>query len=249
MGKHKQGKGRRPRTVRADALTPEQRAALSPNVVVLDPVAPAVPTAALSAPPAEPVRLTVRVTLDHTTPPVWRRLTLPGSLDLGTLHHVLQIAMGWEGEHLHQFGFVAAGSGDEVMFLTPDDVARGLRGIAESGVRVDQVLHVPGDALSYLYDFGDGWEHTVRLEEVRPLVGVAGGGVVCLEGARACPPEDIGGPYVYTEIARWVRGGRKQGEIEEVWDPDDLSDWLGDWDPDALDLDAVNRALARVRVE
>lgn len=259
MGKH--GKGRRPRTVRADALTPEQRAALSPNVTVLDAVATLAPGVSLPASPADPVSLTVRVDLDATEPPVWRRLTLPGSLDLGTLHGVLQSAMGWTNDHLHQFGVAGPRSGEPLLFLTPYDVQQGRAGLAETAVRLDQVLRKPGDTLSYLYDFGDGWEHTLRLEAVRPLeeptgaetdgpaeAGSAAYGVRCVGGERACPPEDIGGPYVYNDVARWVRHGHDPHDLAESgWEPADLLDWLGEWDPDAFDLDAANRALAWVR--
>jgi hypothetical protein len=47
--------------------------------------------------------LQLRISLRGVSPPVWRRLPIPEQVTIAQLHHVMQLAMGWSGEHLHQF--------------------------------------------------------------------------------------------------------------------------------------------------
>ncbi|MDO5511289.1 plasmid pRiA4b ORF-3 family protein [Corynebacterium sp.] len=185
----------------------------------------------VTAPPATPVGFRVRVDLEETHPPVWRRLLIPGQMRLHEVHLLLQIAMGWENSHLHKF---FQGSVFERRdFLTDFDRAEGEQGIFEHDVRLDQVLHDVGDKLRYEYDFGDGWTHTIKVEEVLAEEPAA---PRCIGGRRACPPEDCGGVQGYHEMAEWVRTG--DGGNEE------MEDWLDfEWHPDHFDPEEVNAAL------
>lgn len=158
----------------------------------------------------EAVTYLVRVVLDEVEPPVWRLIKVPSSTRLDVLHGVVQAAMGWAGGHLHGFS-----SGDEPAdpaaerYLTELDVEEGDEGVAEADVTLDEVLAEPADRLFYAYDFGDGWHHTLTLEVVEPCDDDPP--VRCLDGARACPPEDCGGPDGYAElleIARAAAAGR-----------------------------------------
>ncbi len=111
----------------------------------------------------------VRVNLDDVDPPVWRRLELASDTGLATLHEVLQAAMGWTDSHLHRFAVGApVFSRGALELLAPFDVSEGNPGTAEADVRLDEVMAEVGDRLHYAYDFGDGWEHTLRLEAVLP---------------------------------------------------------------------------------
>ncbi len=154
------------------------------------------PTIDLPDPPAAPVLLTVRVVLDETDPEVWRRLRIPGRLHLGQVHDALQQAMGWTESHLHRFH--DGPSYDDPYFITEFDLSEGDEGTLETDARLDQVLREPGDTLTYEYDFGDGWTHTLTLEgvdsapdpaadEVSATMGAdpAAYGLVCLAGERA----------------------------------------------------------------
>ena len=174
----------------------------------------------LPPPPSEPVLLTVRVSLEDTQPEVWRRLSVPGDLDLARVHDALQQAMGWTDSHLHRFSL-----GDPYVsprFLTAHDLDEGDEGTPlETDVRLDQVLREPGDELTYEYDFGDGWTHT-SLESVDPCPArhggsrrhvrrelggiphrVSGGGARLPSGGRRRRPGLRG-------VAAWVRGGEDQ---------------------------------------
>lgn len=143
------------------------------------------------------VTFRVRVDLTDTKPPLWRRLELASDMHLDELHDVLQVAFGWTDSHLHQFSAGAnQGDPDAEHYLTPFDVEEGDEGTLESEVRLDELLVDVGDRLFYAYDFGDGWQHTVRLEAVLPREEGASR-AVCTAGRRPGPPEDCGGVYGY----------------------------------------------------
>lgn len=181
----------------------------------------------------------VQLDLVGATPPVWRRLELPGDLPLDRLHVVIQAAMGWLDGHLHRF---RTGSDHRSpYFVTPFDVEEGEGG--EGGVRLDQVLTGEGDRLWYEYDFGDGWDHVLAVEAV---IDEPPAEVHCTAGRMACPPEDCGGIWDYTELAAWVRDGCDPSSVPPSFeDAGHARDWLPlDWHPDRFDVEEANTALA-----
>ena len=183
----------------------------------------------------------VRLDLVGAKPPVWRRLELPGDLTLDRLHKVIQAAMGWLDGHLHRFR--TGGDPRSPYFVTPFDVEEGEDGVLEDGVRLDQVLTGAGDRLWYQYDFGDDWDHALAVEAVldQPPTEAR-----CTGGRMACPPEDCGGIWGYTELAAWVRGGCDPSSVPPPFeDAGHARDWLPlDWHPDLFDVDEANTALA-----
>lgn len=76
--------------------------------------------------------------------------------------------MGWEDGHLHKFG-VGADRRTRAHFVTGFDLSEGDEGVAEEEVRLDQVVSAKGDRLFYDYDFGDGWEQVLVVEEVSTI--------------------------------------------------------------------------------
>jgi hypothetical protein len=186
------------------------------------------------APPRTASVYRIRIDLVGAKPPIWRRLELAGDLTLDVVHGVLQQVMGWWDGHLHAFRRV----GVYQHFLTQFDLEQGDEGLAEADVRLDQVLRKVGDRLEYEYDFGDGWQHRLTVEQVRPRVD-RDPPARCLTGRRACPPEDVGGIYRYNAIAAALSGASGAPEL----DPE-LREWLpGDFDPAGFDVDEVNAAL------
>ncbi len=147
------------------------------------------------------VRYRVRVDLSGATPPLWRRLELASGLFLDEVHEILQVAFGWTDSHLHQFGSGSRYHGPETeYYLCPYQVEEGEPGVPEEEVRLDEVLADPGDTLCYFYDFGDSWEHVIRLEAVAPWDDTAPA-AACLDGRRDGPPEDCGGLGGYELIS------------------------------------------------
>lgn len=199
---------------------------------------------------AEPVRLPeppgdvqvfrVRLDLDGADPPIWRGLDLRGDINLDRLHHVIQLAMGWQDCHLHRFTLEAA-EGTGPSLLTDADVSQGRKGLREADVRLDQTVTANGDRLLYEYDFGDGWTHLLLVEAVRP-VAADDRMAVCLQGSGACPPEDVGGVWFYNELAHVLRDGETSPAIDA-----ETLEWLpDDFDPDEFDLAHTDALLARL---
>lgn len=174
----------------------------------------------------------IRVSLLDVEPTVWRRLLVPKSVTLPRLHTTLQAVMGWSGSHLHQFkaGEVCFGEPSTDLDPGPIDHAR---------ITVSQLLPRTGTTCTYEYDFGDGWEHLVELEEEVPAASVTEPVPRCLAGARACPPEDCGGPPGYAELLAALRDPTRA-------DHEEYASWAPrPFDPDAFGIDLVNRRLAR----
>jgi hypothetical protein len=132
--------------------------------------------------PAAPNVFSMRIVLLEHEPEIWRRVIVPGSVRLDKLHLILQDVMGWTNSHLHQFRMSNALYGMHVEDWSVDEVEYTLSEVVR-----------PGGRFLYDYDFGDSWEHEVIVEyasTIRPVLKFA----VCTDGARACPPEDVGGP-------------------------------------------------------
>jgi hypothetical protein len=151
----------------------------------------------------------VRVDLSGTKPPLWRRLELASDLYLDQVHEIMQVAFGWTDSHLHQFGSGPAHYDRATEhYLCPFQVEEGDPGVPEEYVRLDEVLAEPGDRLFYDYDFGDGWQHTIRLEAILPR-GSSAPRAVCIAGRRDGPPEDCGGVGGYELITAATDQGHR----------------------------------------
>ena len=178
--------------------------------------------------PFGPTVHTLKVTLCDVEPTVWRRIVVRSEMPLPKLARVLEVAMGWQGYHLHMFDVGG------VLFGDPDEDADYV--INEKHATVKQVLPRLDSRLRWDYDFGDGWEHEVVVEAIEsPTEG--GRYPMCLDGKRACPPEDCGGAGGYMRL------------LEALSDPKDpehdvLAEWAPEgFDPEAFDVIATNRRL------
>jgi hypothetical protein len=137
--------------------------------------------------------LQFKVTLLEVTPVVWRRIQLSDLCGFWDLHVAIQDAMGWTDSHLHDFemnhsiekGKQHMGIPDDDGF---DDVYHTLPGW---DYRVRDYL-VINEQFIYSYDFGDGWEHRIEYEGLHEKQ-LDTKYPICITGARACPPEDVGG--------------------------------------------------------
>ncbi len=175
----------------------------------------------------------LKITLQDVRPAVWRRVRVPGDATLTGLHRVIQAAMGWEDRHLWKFEIGGAEYGENL------DGGWGEPVRSAGQARLGEVADA-GDVLRYEYDFGDSWEHRVRVEKVLPA-GAGPADPECVAGERACPPEDSGGPWGYDHL------------LEVLADPahpehDDMLAWVGgEFDPEAVDLEEIDRRLALTR--
>ncbi len=176
----------------------------------------------------------IKVALLWTKPPIWRRLLIPSSMTFEQLHYVLQTAMGWDNSHMHEFSAGRRRIGEP-------DLSDGFMGEpqaeSEHTARLCDVLKRAGAKMTYTYDFGDGWEHSIVLEKRLPPDPDAVY-PICLDGRLACPPEDCGGiPGFYRLLD--VLANPKHKEHDE------MRDWVGGhFDPEAFSADKINKFLS-----
>jgi len=169
--------------------------------------------------------LQLKVTLLGVSPPIWRRLVVPGDTTLAKLHVILQVAMGWEDYHLHCFriGKLRYGPADYEDVMADE--------IDERTVTLAEAFG-QGRKGFYDYDFGDSWEHEIVLEKTTSTEPQQT--AVCLAGKRACPPEDSGGVWGYANLLEAL-ADKDHEEHEEYLE------WAGeDFDPESFELDGVN---------
>jgi hypothetical protein len=180
----------------------------------------------------------IEVTLRETLPPVWRRIFVQGNLTLGRLHAVLQVAMGWQESHMHMFR-VGGKTYGNVEFEMDD--GESLSDGDEDSITVAKAFQSGKGRIVYEYDFGDSWEHDLKVVKKHPPEKAPAFGPACIAGARACPPEDVGGTPGYEHFLE-VMADPKNPEHE------DLAEWIGGrFDPEQFDLNAVNRVLKKLR--
>ena len=186
-----------------------------------------------------------KIILDHISPPIWRRIQLPGDATFWDLHCAINDAMGWEDAHLHEFQLGNKRDSQRIGIPMEDDTPWNDDdgALADWDVPIATHFAKPGASCSYLYDFGDGWSHKVKLEAILPRES----GVKyprCLDGARACPPEDCGGPPGYERLCATLADPDNADE-----DTEELLDWLGDYDPATFDPTKVKFHSAARRLK
>jgi hypothetical protein len=175
----------------------------------------------------------LHIEVESIEPAIWRRIEVPASVTLRTLHDIIQRVMGWQDSHMHLFDIdgVRYGFGDNEWDDDEQD---------DSEARLGDVVPKSDVVFRYSYDFGDGWEHTIRVEQIRRDV-PEGDVPRLLGGARACPPEDCGGVSGYYDL------------LDAIADPEheeheSMLEWLGGgYDPEEYDNAEHDRALAPLR--
>ena len=165
-------------------------------------------------------------------PRVWRRLRVPADLTLLDLHHAIQVVMGWLDYHLHVFEI-----GDREYGPRPEEEFEREQWAGDDArLTIAKALAEADGPINYLYDFGDDW--CVRIERVGQAPDDAATAVVCLDGERAGPPEDCGGPAEYQSIVDMLSRRGRRGL------PSELRAWLpASFDPALFDVEAANRGL------
>src|SRR5712671_213419 len=171
-----------------------------------------------------------KITLQDVKPAVWRRIQTPTGYSFWDLHVAIQDVMGWRDAHLHEFRVAEPKTGEMVAIGIPDDGDFGdEHEVAQSWERsIADYFSMENPAGSYVYDFGDDWNHEIILEEAatgdRSVKSP-----VFVDGKGTCPPEDCGGPFGYAEFLRAIKKpGSPRGS--------ELLEWVGGaFDPNAFD--------------
>ena len=177
-----------------------------------------------------------KITLKDIEPLIWRRIQVK-DCSLDRLHEHIQTAMGWTNSHLHQFKI------DGVLHGDPDLICEGWEDetwpVNSLETQVSTIVPEDGSQMlfEYEYDFGDGWEHEILFEGC--LSTEKGGRYpVCVDGQRACPPEDVGGTFGYEEYLQAMADPNHE-------EHESYMEWRGPFDSEAFDADAATRRMRR----
>jgi hypothetical protein len=174
------------------------------------------------------------ISLMFSDPLIWRRVAVPGSITLATLHKVIQLAMGWSDSHVHQF---LVGKISYEPALGTGNIGESKR-FDERKFKLYTLEEDMGFMFTYLYDAGEGWEHDIRLEEILPpdqnFTTPA-----LLSGEQACPPENVGDIHEYQSIieAAEKQPGSGYSELAEL-------SGIVNFDPGFFDLETAKQRLA-----
>jgi hypothetical protein len=171
----------------------------------------------------------LRITLLHSEPSIWRRIQIH-DCTLSQLHEYIQDVMGWEEHHLHQFIIQGEYYGDPEML-------EGCEAIDSTKTQLSELIARYGKRLKcrYEYDFGDSWLHEIKFEgfvAAEPKAEYPR----CIEGERACPPEDCGGIYGYHNLLNALTDPKHPDHAE-------FSEWYDD-EFDAAAFDAATATAA-----
>lgn len=190
--------------------------------------------------PKSKVFLQFRITLQLVEPQVWRVIQVPEEYTFWDLHAAIQDVMGWLGYHLHEFRHERRPTSQSVRFgISFDDEEMINPNLVPCWkVNIREHFRRPGDQMYYVYDFGDNWVHEVLLEGV--LLREKGIKLPrCIDGARATPPEDCGGPAGYADLFKaFSNPASKEHEEILAWLRDQRPDLLA-FDPEAFDIEQV----------
>ncbi|MBD2872270.1 plasmid pRiA4b ORF-3 family protein [Paenibacillus arenilitoris] len=173
-----------------------------------------------------------RIELEDIKPAIWRRFSFHPDITFHQLHETIQEVMGWYNSHLYEFEINGhrIEMPDETGYAFSDEV--GLNAREEI---VSSHLNKKNTVFTYMYDFGDGWSHRIKLEQIDVQSDELT--AACLDGERACPVEDVGGPWGHQNLLE-ILANPRHPEYEE------MREWAGgSYDPEFFDRDMVNEGL------
>lgn len=189
----------------------------------------------LSAPCSYTLKIELRP--NEIQPVIWRRLDVDGRISLSKLHHFIQAAFGWSDAHLHEFEI----RGKSYGIPDPEDKFYD-REIGDERKAFLNRLIAEGDVFIYRYDFGDNWEHIITVEDfTADGTSDLRGGAYVADGARACPPEDVGGTDGYNDFLETLLVDPYTEKAQQ------MRDWVGGkFDPLQFDIRLANAAIFRM---
>jgi len=178
----------------------------------------------------------VKITLLGIKPAIWRRIQAKDCA-LDKLHEHIQTAMGWTNSHLHRFQIGEERYADPL--LMEEDMEE-MSYKDSTTTMLSDFITKTSKRLRFLYeyDFGDGWDHEVLFEGC-PKAETGQQYPLCLEGARACPPEDCGGVGGYAAFLEAIRD-KNHEEREEMFE------WVSGWfDPEEFDPVTATKSMKK----
>ncbi len=174
----------------------------------------------------------LKITLQGTEPPIWRRILVDKKTTFFELHHIIQIAMGWDNYHLYEFKIKDYRIGEPYK----DDEGWGDKLIDASKKTLDSVISDTKVKFEYTYDFGDSWQHLIKVEKfLQKAENVKY--PICIDGELNCPPEDCGGVWGFYDLMEIIKNNKHPEHNE-------MLEWLGGhYDAEHFNKELVNKEL------
>jgi len=175
----------------------------------------------------------LKVWVQEISPMVWLRLLIRSDSTIADLHYIIQIAFGWDDVHLNRFhirgkDFGVYHDGGMSFADHPEKVF-----LSAFSFRLRE-------RFLYEYDFGDLWQHEVRIEKLLP-VDPKKNYPVCIDGKHAAPPEDCGGALSYMQMRKNLKYRAVFGDDADDWEDEKLE--YPSFDPDKFSRRNVNVRL------
>jgi len=175
----------------------------------------------------------LKITIQWTKPPIWRRVLVDKKTTFFELHQIIQIAMGWDNYHLYEFNInkYRIGEPNEEFEYYDDSKV-----LDASTVTLDNTITDTKVKFDYEYDFGDCWRHKILVEKFLPR-DMSKNYPICIDGKLNCPPEDCGGVGGFYQLLNTIEN-KRHPEHEE------MLEWLGGhYDAKHFDKDKINDEL------
>jgi len=178
-----------------------------------------------------------KISLLEVKPPIWRRIQVVENYTFWDLHVAIQDAMGWTDSHLHEFNIINPNTTKNMVIGFPDELAGFINEdrivLAGWEQSISDFFSLDNPKAKYDYDFGDDWQHEIVLEKILPIESKVKY-PRCLEGGRACPPEDCGGIWGYSELLEILVDPKHPDYQERI-------EWLGgEFHPESFDIKKVH---------
>ena len=173
--------------------------------------------------------------LEQTAPLNWRRVLVDDKTTFFELHHIIQIAMGWENYHIFEFKIDNYSIG--VPYEELDDFDFGNNKLVDaSTLTLDDIIANQKKKFSYEYDFGDGWKHQIIVEQFLPRES-SKSYPICIDGKLNCPPEDCGGVAGFYQFLDIIEDNTHP-------DHDEMFEWIGGhYNVEYFDKEEINNKL------
>lgn len=190
-----------------------------------------------------PQELHLRIKLVNAPVPVWREVKVPSNISLELFAYVINDAMGWENEHMHEFEIGGAKYKHTACIKMDQDMGfdYGKTRILDTNkYPISQFFKEKKDRMKYEYDFGDGWLHEIWLKGIREYKPNEEPAFIAYKGSGACPPEDCGGVWGYSNLLEIKAKRRRTADEKE------RLDWYGisrGFDPEYFDIDEAQDVL------
>lgn len=177
----------------------------------------------------------IRITLEDMKPAIWRRVELPVTNSLKTLHLAIQACMLFENYHLFQFDIGDAAYG--IRF--DDDDAFMVRTRDAAHMRINKLVERGITSFTYTYDFGDNWRHRIKIEEISSTI-PGTNYPRFVDGERRAPPEDVGGTPGFEEFLEAMSKPRHPERKSMI-------EWYGrPFDPADISPDEISARMAKL---